>query len=126
VVGNYLYWRDGLHQNVLTCDRAADIATVTPHIHINITREDSSLCVSDHRRFGRSLRLLVQGSSGPIHSPTHTTSYPRRSLSPVYKDSAFSLQSSVFTTHVTEIMASVSRAKEVTVFVKLIGNYSSY
>ena len=30
---NYLYWRGGLHQNMLTGDRAADITIVTPHTY---------------------------------------------------------------------------------------------
>jgi hypothetical protein len=41
---NNLYWRGGLHQNMLTCDRAADTDIVTrAHIHINIIRDDSGL-----------------------------------------------------------------------------------
>ena len=41
---NKLYWRGGLHQNMLTCDKAADITIVTrAHIHINIMLEDSGL-----------------------------------------------------------------------------------
>jgi len=87
---------------MLTGDRAADITIVTPHtythththtyIYIYISHVRIQVFwVSDYWRFRRSLRLLVLGSNGPTHSPTHTTSYSRSSQSPVCRSSVFSL-----------------------------------